>query len=63
MDEHLPDRLSVEVELADTVIRCFDLAGGLGLDLGAAIAEKLIYNRDRADHQLANRAADGGKKF
>ena len=36
-DEHLPHRKSVEVELADTLIRIFDFAGELGLDLGGAL--------------------------
>lgn len=62
-DDHLPDRLMIEVELADAVIRIFDMAGGLGLDLGGAIAEKLAYNAQRADHKIENRRADGGKKY
>ena len=45
------------------VIRIFDMAGGLGLDLPGAMADKLAFNATRADHQLANRAAAGGKKF
>lgn len=63
MDDKLPHRPMLEVELADAVIRCFDMAGGLGLDLGGAIAEKLAYNAGRADHKIENRAAEGGKKF
>ena len=63
MDEHIPGRLSMEVELADCVIRIADLCGGLGLDLGGAIADKLAYNAARADHRPENRRADGGKKF
>lgn len=63
MDDKLPDRPMLEVELADVVIRCFDMAGGLGLDLPGAISEKLSYNKDRADHKLENRAATGGKAF
>jgi NTP pyrophosphatase (non-canonical NTP hydrolase) len=62
-DDHLPNRPMVEVELADTLIRVFDLAGYLGLDLGGAYAEKLAYNLSRADHQLENRAKEGGKAF
>jgi NTP pyrophosphatase (non-canonical NTP hydrolase) len=63
MDDHLPHRRMVEVELADAVIRIADLAGYLDLDLGGAIMEKLEYNRTRADHKLVNRAKAGGKAF
>jgi hypothetical protein len=63
MDDKLPHRTMLEVELADTVIRIFDMSGGLGLDVAGAIAEKLAYNATRADHQPENRRAIGGKKF
>lgn len=63
MDDHLPHRKMVEVELADAVIRICDLAGALGLDLGGAIIEKMAYNAQRADHKRENRAAEGGKKY
>lgn len=63
MDDKLPHRPMLEVELADAVIRCFDMAGGLGLDLPGAIVEKLVFNASRADHKIQNRAAEGGKKF
>jgi NTP pyrophosphatase (non-canonical NTP hydrolase) len=63
MDDHLPDRKMAEVELADALIRIFDLAGAHGMDLGGALAEKFAYNQDRADHKRENRAADNGKKF
>lgn len=63
MDDKIPDRTMLEVELADAVIRIFDMAGGLGLDLGGALAEKLVYNSARQDHMIANRKAEGGKKF
>lgn len=63
MDEHLPLRKSVEVELADAVIRIMDLTVAMGLDLGGAIADKLEYNASRADHSMAERQKDGGKKF
>ena len=61
-DKHLPARLSIEVELADVIIRVFDLAGYLKLDLGGAFVEKLDYNQIRADHRLDARK-NGGKKF
>lgn len=63
MDDKLPHRTMLEVELADVVIRVFDLSGGLDLDVAGAIAEKLAYNAKRADHQIENRRAEGGKKF
>ncbi len=61
-DDKLPHRSMLEVELADVIIRIADLAGGHGLDLDGAIAEKRAFNKTRADHQLANRLA-GGKAF
>lgn len=63
MDDHLPNRTSLEVELADAVIRIADLAGALSLDLGGAIAEKLAYNAQRADHKPENRIKEGGKAY
>lgn len=62
-DEHLPERSSLEVELADACIRIFDLAGALDLDLGNAIIEKLRYNAIRPDHKVETRATEGGKSF
>lgn len=63
MDDKLPHRKMVEVELADALIRICDLAGAMDLDLGGAVAEKLAYNATREDHKLEVRAMEGGKKF
>lgn len=63
MDDKLPHRLMIEVELADAVIRIGDLAGALGLDLGGAIAEKFAFNAVRPDHKIEARAAEGGKAY
>lgn len=63
MDDKLPHRKGVEVELADTIIRILDFAGGFGLDIGGALVEKLEFNANRADHKPENRATAGGKKF
>ena len=63
MDDKLPHRSMLEVELADAVIRIGDLCGALGLDLGGAIAEKIAFNQTRLDHMAANRLAEGGKQF
>lgn len=63
-DSHLPHRDGVEVELADAAIRIFDLAGALGYDLGAAIAEKMAYNAQREDHKLEARTErPNGKRY
>lgn len=63
MDDKLPHRKMVEVELADALIRICDLAGAMGLDLGGAVVEKLRFNATREDHKLEVRAMEGGKKF
>ncbi len=45
----------IPAELADIVIRVFDLAGWVGIDLETAIIEKLDYNQTRSHKH--------GKKF
>jgi NTP pyrophosphatase (non-canonical NTP hydrolase) len=62
-DDKLPHRDMREVELADAVIRIFDLAGAYEMDLGGAIAEKMAFNATRPDHKPEARAADGGKTY
>ena len=63
MDDKLPHRTMLEVEMADAMIRIFDLCGGLKLDIGGAFMEKMDYNAKREDHQRAARMAVGGKKY
>ena len=63
MDDKLPHRPMLEVELADTLIRIGDLAGALGLDLAGAVVEKMAYNATRSDHKIENRLKAGGKSF
>lgn len=62
LDDKLPHRDGREVEFADCIIRIFDTASALGLDVPGAIIEKNRFNRTRADHKLKNRA-QGGKKY
>lgn len=62
-DEHIPSRSSIEVELADALIRIFDLAGYMDLDLEGALKDKMEYNKQRQDHKPEARSAEGGKKF
>lgn len=63
MDDKLPHRKMIEVELADALIRICDLAGFLNLDLGGAAVEKDAYNDNRADHKAEARSAVGGKAY
>ena len=63
MDDKLPHRSMLEVELADAVIRICDMEGGLNLDLVGAINEKRQFNKQREDHKLENRLKADGKKY
>jgi len=63
MDDKLPHRPMLEVEMADAVIHIADLAGKLNYDLGGAIAEKMAFNAVRPDHKIEARAAVNGKKY
>lgn len=63
MDDKLPHRKMLEVELADALIRILDLAGFLQYDLAGAVIEKLAFNQQRADHKIENRNAPGGKAY
>jgi len=63
MDAHLPHRKSMEVELADAIIRILDTAEAEGLDVPRAMQEKFLYNQTRADHKIENRKKENGKKI
>ena len=63
MDDKLPNRSMLEVELVDVLLRVFDLAGKLDLDLAGAWVEKSEFNSVRPDHNIANRLKPNGKKF
>lgn len=62
-DDHLPEYPNAQIELADAVIRIFELAYIMGWDLGDAIDKKLAYNKIRADHKPENRVKKNGKKI
>lgn len=47
LDDHLPLRKSVEVELADCIIRIMDLSYARGWDVAGALVEKARYNKGR----------------
>ena len=52
-DDKLTDRDGCEVELADALIRIFDLAGAMGYDLAGAVREEGVVQR------RARRSQDG----
>lgn len=62
-DTHLINRDALEVELADAMIRIFDMMQSLKYSSGRSIAEKNDYNSKRLDHKLSNRKKKGGKVF
>ena len=61
--DHIEGFSMLEEELADTLVRIFDLAGALNLKLPAAFVAKTKFNSIRQDHSDAARSAEGGKKF
>jgi len=63
MDDKLPHRPALEVELADALIRIADLAGALNLDVAGAVVEKMAFNAQRPDHKAEARFAPGGKAY
>ena len=63
MDDKLPHRKMLEVEMADCIIRILDFCGGFNLDVGGAFVAKLAYNATRADHKVEQRRKPGGKKY
>lgn len=63
MDDKLPHRRMVEVELADLLIRVFDYCGENAIDIDGAVREKMNFNRTRADHMPTARLAVGGKRY
>ena len=63
MDDKLPHRKMMEVELADCIIRICHIAGYMNMDLGGAIIEKMEYNLHREDHKVENREKEGGKRY
>ena len=63
MDDKLPHRKMVEVEMADIIIRVLDICGAYNFDVAGAFAEKMEFNRTREDHSHAARKLLGGKRY
>lgn len=62
-DDKLPEFKMVEVELADALIRIFDLAGGMRYRVAQAFVQKLLFNLQREDHKISARQVEGGKAY
>lgn len=62
-DDKLPQYDMFSVEIADAIIRLFDLSGLYKIPIGEILVEKLKYNTIRPDHQKENRQKANGKKF
>jgi hypothetical protein len=63
MDDKLPHRPMIEVEIADAIIRLLDLGAGLKLDVPGALVEKCQFNATRQDHTREARLAENGKRY
>ena len=46
-DKHCPEYLSIEIELADALIRILDLGEALQLDIAGATLAKMLFNDTR----------------
>ncbi len=54
LDKHTPEYKSVEVELADVIIRIMDFAKGKGHNVAEALLAKMDFNSGR-DHMHGNK--------
>lgn len=63
MDDKLPHRKMFDVEIVDTFIRLFDIAGALIPEFGDIFEEKMEYNKTRIDHTHEHRLTQEGKKY
>lgn len=63
-DDKLPQYEMRTVEIADALIRLFDIAGsGRYGDVAAAFDDKMAYNAVRVDHSHEHRLSQHGKKY
>lgn len=77
MDDKIPHRPMLQMELVDAMLRILDLAGSrMAIEardndigelpdhlFGEMFQEKRDFNAARADHKIENRLKDGGKVF
>ena len=62
MDDKLPEYEAADVEIVDTIIRLFDLAGKRRTPVTEIYHKKMGYNDERIDHKISDRKS-GGKLY
>ncbi|MER9524049.1 hypothetical protein NKI96_10735 [Mesorhizobium sp. M0292] len=63
LPKRLPGVDQCAVNFANAIIRILESSATRGYHQGGSVIDKNAFNRTRADHQLANRAAEGGKRY
>lgn len=62
-DDKLPRYNMFDVEIVDTFIRLFDIAGAMIPNFGAIFEAKMEFNANREDHKHEARLKEHGKKY
>ncbi|MGX7874428.1 hypothetical protein ACVDG5_018200 [Mesorhizobium sp. ORM6] len=63
LPKRLPGVDQCAVNFANTIVRILEASEAYGYDQAGSVIDKNAYNRVRADHKLANRQAEGGKRY
>lgn len=63
LPKRLPGVDQCAVNFANTIVRILEVSQVHGYHQGGSVIDKNAFNRERADHKLANRAAEGGKRY
>lgn len=63
LDEVITDRPALEVRIAAALLRIYAIGEMSFCEIPAALEDKLVFNRHRADHKPENRRAADGKRY
>ncbi|QPC91477.1 hypothetical protein [Mesorhizobium sp. INR15] len=63
LPKRLPGLDQCAVNFANTIIRILELSQTRGDDQAGSLVDKNAFNRTRSDHRIANRQAEGGKRY
>lgn len=63
LPKRLPGVDQCAVNFANTIIRILEVSQAYGYDQAGSVLDKNAFNRERSDHKLANRQAEGGKRY